>query len=123
MTQFGRERRAGQRYSLTGAVHFRVVGRGEAAGIAGSGSLVNMSTKGVLFTTDTPPPVGQDLILNIDWPGSSSASGRTQLSAKVRVVRVNQDQVAVAILRYEFAHQEDKKGNRGRSTYEDSFEV
>jgi hypothetical protein len=60
------ERRASQRFPIERHVRFKV--RGVQPALAGTGTTVNMSSGGVLFTTDQHLRKGCPVMLEIRWP-------------------------------------------------------
>jgi hypothetical protein len=60
------ERRLTRRYPVAQEVLYSA--RNARTGLAGKGTTVNMSSRGVLFTTDHPLPVGSSLTLEVKWP-------------------------------------------------------
>src|SRR5512136_188058 len=60
------ERRRSRRYSIERSLRYHM--RGVRPALAGSGVTVNMSSNGIMFTTEQPLPLGKPVILEIHWP-------------------------------------------------------
>ena len=84
-------------------VRFKVHGR--KADETGTGSTVNMSSSGVLFTTGQIVLPGRKIEVSIGWPAELNNKCALRLVAQGRVVRFSEGQAAVEIQRYEFRTQ------------------
>jgi hypothetical protein len=69
------------------------------------GKTINMSSNGVLFTTDQFLNPGRYLELSISWPAQLDSKIALKLVARGRVVRTDQSGAAVQIHQYEFRTQ------------------
>ncbi len=97
------ERRGAVRFPIEQDVRFKVFSK---AGVdAGSGKTVNMSSNGVLFTTDRFLSPGTRLELSVNWPAQLDNKCPLKLVASGRIVRVGQGTAAMMIDRYEFRTQ------------------
>jgi len=96
------ERRAWKRYPIEQEVTYRTLDRRIEPPESGSGLTVNFSSRGVLFRTDQPPRSGKRLEISVKWPALLSGTCPLKLVAWGRVVRVDDDRVAVKIEQYEF---------------------
>lgn len=95
------ERRGSSRFPIERAVLYKALGRKPEVE-PGRGQTINMSSTGVLFTTDHELTPGRRLELAIHWPAQLDDSCPLKLVAKGRVVRVEQGQAAIEIQQYEF---------------------
>ena len=100
MTDQG-ERRGSSRFPIERAVRFKVVSRRNDVEV-GRGQTVNMSSTGVLFTTDQDLTPGRRVELSISWPAQLNDSCPLKLVAKGRVVRNEPGKAALEIQQYEF---------------------
>ena len=98
------DRRAADRFPIEREVKFRVLTRknGEEAG---SGKTVNMSSNGVLFTTDQTLLPGRRIEVAISWPAQLNSKVALKLVAKGRIVRFEPGMAAIEIQQYEFRTQ------------------
>ena len=95
------ERRRSARFAIETEVSWRQLTR-DARALAGQGTSINISSKGVLFTSAQKLPVGAYLHLSIAWPVELNGCTPLKLVATGRVVRTLPDCAAVRIMRYEF---------------------
>jgi len=97
------ERRASDRFPIEREVRYKVLNR-RAAGAdeTGMGKTLNMSSNGVLFTTDTMLIPGRRVELAISWPAQLNSKVALKLVARGRVVRSEAGSAAVEIQQYEF---------------------
>ncbi len=94
------ERRGSNRFPIERAVLYKPLGR-NAEG-EGKGKTINMSSTGVLFSTDSELVPGRRLELAISWPAHLDDTCPLKLVAKGRVVRAESGQAALEIQQYEF---------------------
>jgi hypothetical protein len=71
-------------------------------GEVGFGKTINMSSNGVLFTTDQYLLPGRRLELSISWPAQLNSTVALKLVARGRVVRCEENKAAIEIHQYEF---------------------
>jgi hypothetical protein len=83
-------------------VQYKVLGGRQKARPLGSGQTLNMSGKGVLFTTESPLMEGQLVELAVSWPALLNGVLPLKLVAQGRVVRTDENRAAIAIQRYVF---------------------
>lgn len=95
------DRRASQRLPIEQEVHYRVHSR-NAAGITACGQTVNISSSGVLFSTEQALLPGRSVELNITWPAQLDKKCALKLVAQCRVVRCQDGRAAVEIVQHEF---------------------
>ena len=98
------DRRTSDRFPIEREVRFKVLSKrnGEEAGI---GRTVNMSSTGVLFTTDHLLIPGRRLEVSISWPAQLNNRCALRLVARGRVVRFDDGRAAMEIQQYEFKTQ------------------
>jgi hypothetical protein len=95
------ERRAANRFPIERQIHFKAIGKRKIAE-CGLGQTINISSTGVLFTTDQFLSPGRRLEVAISWPAQLDASVGLQLVAQGRIVRSDQGTAALEIQHYEF---------------------
>lgn len=95
------DRRGSSRFPIERAVRFKVLSRRNDVE-PGRGQTVNMSSTGVLFTTDRELVPGKRLEISISWPAQLDNTCKLKLVAKGRVVRAESGQVALEIQQHEF---------------------
>jgi PilZ domain len=98
------ERRNSDRFPIEREVRFRVLNKrgGEETG---DGKTLNISSSGVLFTSEHLLLPGRRLELSISWPVQLNDLVPLKLVARGRVVRFEDGQVAIEIQQYEFRTQ------------------
>jgi len=103
----GRERRRNDRYPLVRDVVYKVIMcRGEPK--SGRGTTVDISSRGVLFTAQSPLPPDTPVELAISWPAQLGGTCGLKLVARGRVVRCQGLAVAVEIDEYQFRTQRSR---------------
>jgi len=70
--------------------------------IEGCGTSLDMSSRGILFTTSDPIGLGHLVEIAVSWPAKLGGSCPLKLVARGRVIRAEPGRVAVSIDRYEF---------------------
>ncbi len=92
-----KERRSSARFHIERAVRCK-----SGTGVPRYGRTVDISSSGVSFTIEEPPPLGRSVELTIDWP--VRLRGRTPLKLVIfgRVVRHAPKMAVVAITHHEF---------------------
>jgi len=93
------ERRATKRMPIERAVRYRMLGGKRTTG---SGTTLNMSSSGILFTTESGLGSGQRVELSVSWPARLDDRVPLQLVTVGRLVRVQAGHAAVAIERWVF---------------------
>lgn len=95
------ERRSSDRFPIEREVRYKVLSKrgGEEAG---SGKTINMSSSGVLFTSEHSLLPGKRLEVAISWPAQLNNKCALKLVARGRVVRSNDGSAALEIQQYEF---------------------
>lgn len=97
----GTERRHSDRFPIEREVKYRVLSKrgGEECG---DGKTINMSSAGILFTTDRIVLPGRRLEVSINWPAQLNDKCALKLVARGRVVRFEEGRAAMEIQQYEF---------------------
>jgi hypothetical protein len=90
------DRRAHKRYPVSLPVSFK--GRV----ISGSGSSVNLSSKGALILAFQQPKLGSRLELRMNWPALLNGVVGLQLVAECLVTRITPDGFAVEFSKHQF---------------------
>ena len=100
------DRRGADRFPIEREVRYKILSRKTASdGESGSGLTVNMSSNGVLFTTDRYLLPGRRLEVSISWPAQLNSKVALKLVARGRVVRAEEGRAAIEIHQYEFRTQ------------------
>ena len=102
------DRRTSDRYPIEREVRYKVLSKKDGEE-AGTGTTINMSSSGVLFTTEHLLIPGKRLELAISWPAQLNGKCALKLVAKGRVVRYEEGRAAIQIQQYEFR----TKGSNG----------
>jgi ActR/RegA family two-component response regulator len=97
----GAERRTNARFPCRLAVSYQALEHPFLSGTAISETL-NISSKGLLFTTEEPLQQGQLLQVSVDWPAMLDNQVPLKLVAEGRIVRNLNGQAAMRIDKYEF---------------------
>jgi hypothetical protein len=101
------ERRGSDRFPIEREVRYRILNK-RSSGEEGSGKTINISSNGVLFTTDQILVPGKRLELSISWPAQLDNKCQLKLVARGRVARLEQGRAAIEIQQYEFRTQGSK---------------
>lgn len=100
------DRRSADRFPIEREVRYKVLSRKTSTeNENGSGVTVNMSSNGVLFTTDRYLLPGRRLEVSISWPAQLNSKVALKLVARGRVVRSEGGRAAIEIHQYEFRTQ------------------
>ncbi len=98
------ERRRSSRFPIERDVRYKTLNQ-RTETLAGNGKTLNISSSGVLFTSDHDLPVGTRLELSISWPAQLNDRCLLNLVARGRITRHNQGELALQIQQYEFRTQ------------------
>jgi hypothetical protein len=98
------DRRHADRFPIEREVRYRVLNK-RSGEDAGDGKTINISSSGVLFSSDHLLIPGRRLELSISWPAQLDNKCALKLVARGRVVRFEQGRAAIEILQYEFRTQ------------------
>ena len=106
------DRRHSDRFPIEREVRYRVLNKrgGEEAG---DGKTLNISSSGVLFTSEHLLLPGRRLELAISWPAQLNQQVPLKLVARGRVVRFEQGRAAIEIQQYEFRTQSAAAAGNG----------
>lgn len=97
----GAERRTSNRFPIEREVYYRVLNK-RSQNESGSGITRNMSSSGILFTTEHTLLPGKRVEVAISWPAQLDDKCPLKLIARGRVVRSEPGLAAVEIQQYEF---------------------
>jgi len=95
------ERRAADRFPIEREVRYKVLSK-KSIDEGGLGKTVNISSTGVLFTTEKLLIPGRRLEVAINWPAQLNAKCSLKLVARGRIVRFEEGKAAMEIQQYEF---------------------
>jgi hypothetical protein len=98
------ERRRSSRFPIEREVRYKTLNQRTEI-LSGNGKTLNISSSGVLFTSDHDLPVGTRLEVSISWPAQLNEKCLLNLVARGRITRHNQGQLALQIQQYEFRTQ------------------
>ncbi len=100
------DRRGADRFPIEREVKYKILSRKNSTeGETGAGLTGNMSSNGVLFTTDRHLLPGRRLEVSISWPAQLNSKVALKLVARGRVVRAEEGRAAIEIHQYEFRTQ------------------
>lgn len=103
------DRRRSSRFPIEREVRYKTLNQRSEV-LTGLGKTVNISSSGVLFTSDHELAVGTRLELSISWPAQLNERCLLNLVARGRVARNIDGQLAVQIQQYEFRTQSRTNG-------------
>lgn len=95
------DRREDRRYPIELEMRYKVVMRSRTP-VHGVGRTLNISSGGVLFGGDQNLPAGAFVELSINWPVMLQETCPLTLLVMGRVIRSQQNKVAIKMNRYEF---------------------
>src|SRR5277367_2053272 len=95
------DRRASDRMAIEREVQIRFLNRKDGDKSA-DGKTVNISSSGILFTTDQMLLPGRRLEMSINWPAQLDNKCALKLVARGRVVRFEDGCAAFEIMQHEF---------------------
>lgn len=98
------DRRASDRFPIERDVHYKVLSR-RMADEGGAGRTLNMSSNGILFTTEQMLLPGKRLEVAVSWPAQLDNKCPLKLVARGKIVRSEQGVAALEIQQYEFRTQ------------------
>jgi hypothetical protein len=102
VAEYSDDRRASTRLPIERDVRYKVLGGKRGVKQAGSGKTINMSSAGVLFTTESTLKEGQLVELAVSWPALLNDVLALKLVAHGRLVRTEEKRAVIAIEKYEF---------------------
>lgn len=95
------DRRGADRFPIEREIRYKVISK-KAADEIGNGRTVNISSNGILFTSDHVLLPGRRLELSVSWPAQLNNQTPLKLVARGRVIRFEGGQAAIEIQQYEF---------------------
>jgi hypothetical protein len=98
------DRRHSDRFPIEREVRYRVLNK-RGSDEAGEGKSLNISSSGVLFTSQHLLVPGRRMELSISWPAQLNDKCALKLVARGRVIRFERGRTAVEIQQYEFRTQ------------------
>ena len=107
------ERRRSSRFPIEREVRYKTLNQRTEI-LSGSGKTLNISSSGVLFTSEHELPVGTRLELSISWPAQLNEKCLLNLVARGRVTRHAKGQLALQIQQYEFRTQSRPSGSKDK---------
>jgi hypothetical protein len=105
------DRRHSDRFPIEREVRYKVLNK-RSDEEAGDGRTINISSSGVLFTSEHVLLPGRRMELSISWPAQLDNKCALKLVARGRVVRFEEGRAAVEIQQYEFRTQSSNPGPR-----------
>ena len=95
------ERRARRRFPLNLELRF-TASKGSRQAIQGRGVVVNISSRGVAFRTDTALTPDLNIEASIEWPATLNGDCVLRVAVEGRMVRVQDGLSVMRVDRYEF---------------------
>ena len=95
------DRRENSRFPVKEEVRYKVL-QSKAVPRTGAGKTLDISSGGILFTTNERLQPGGMVEISVNWPARLDGTCLLQLVATGRVVRADAQAAAVRIERYEF---------------------
>ncbi|MBZ5581616.1 MAG: PilZ domain-containing protein [Acidobacteriia bacterium] len=95
------DRRGNSRFPVREELRYRIL-HAKSSPLAGTGRTLNISSGGILFTTEQKLPMGRLVEISVNWPARLGGTCPLQFVAIGRVVRAEAELAAVRIERYEF---------------------
>ena len=95
------ERRTSSRFPLEREIRYKVLNK-KSDNESGIGTTINMSSNGILFSTEHTLLPGRTIELSVSWPAQLNNTCPLKLVARGRVVRFEPGKAAVEIQQYEF---------------------
>jgi len=101
------DRRSSSRFPIDREVRYRVLNK-KGNQDQGTGRTLNMSSAGILFTTDHVLLPGRTVEVAVSWPAQLNNACPLKLVARGRIVRFEPGKAAIEIHHYEFRTQSAK---------------
>jgi hypothetical protein len=95
------DRRGTDRFPIESELRYKLVDA-KGLGDTGIGRTLNMSSSGVLFTSETQLAVGHRVELSVDWPAKLNEHCGLKLVAQGRIIRSSAEAAAIRIDKYDF---------------------
>src|SRR6201996_8417012 len=106
------ERRKSSRFPIERELRYKTLNQRSEI-LAGNGKTLNISSSGMLFTSDHDLPVGTRLEVSISWPAQLNEKCLLNLVARGRITRHAKGQLALQIQQYEFRTQSRPNKDNG----------
>jgi hypothetical protein len=98
----GDDRRLSARLAIDREVRYRVFTSGKKVSHTGLGKILDMSSSGAMFTTESDLPQDAQVEVAVNWPARLDNVTPLKLVLRGRIVRVGESRAAMSIERYEF---------------------
>jgi c-di-GMP-binding flagellar brake protein YcgR len=98
------DRRHSDRFPIEREVRYRVLNK-RSSEETGDGKTINISSSGILFTSEHMLLPGRRMELAISWPAQLNNKTALKLVARGRVIRFEGGRAAIEIQQYEFRTQ------------------
>ena len=96
------DRRSSDRFPIERKVRFKILSNRKYPDELGAGQTVNMSSTGLLFTSDLVLLPGRKMEVSISWPAQLNSKTPLQLVTRGTVVRSEDSTIALEIQKHEF---------------------
>jgi hypothetical protein len=96
------DRRSSDRFPIERKVRFKILSNRKHPDELGAGQTVNMSSTGLLFTSDLVLMPGRKMEVSISWPAQLNSKTPLQLVTRGTVVRSEDSTIALEIQKHEF---------------------
>jgi len=96
------DRRAYNRLAIEREVRYKVFGVKKSVKLVGSGKTIDMSSGGLLISTESTLTEGDRVELAVSWPAQLNDAIPLKLVAHGRVVRAEETKAAIIIEKHEF---------------------
>lgn len=97
----GSERRRADRFPIERDLRYKVLNK-KYTHESGAGKTINISSNGILFSTDQLLLPGRRVEVSISWPANLDNKCSLRLVARGKIVRCERGQAAMEIQQYEF---------------------
>ena len=95
------DRRGSSRFPVQEKIRYRIL-HSKTLETSGAGTTLNISSGGILFTTEEPLPAGRVIELSVNWPARLGGECALNFFVVGKVVRSDRAKAAVRIQKYEF---------------------
>jgi hypothetical protein len=98
------DKRRKKRFAIEREIHYRAI-TGQQVSATGIGKTINISSRGVCFSSSRRLAMGQSIELSVNWPVLLRDSCPMKLMIQGSVIRSSDGETVLAIERYEFRTQ------------------
>jgi PilZ domain-containing protein len=98
---FDNDRRETDRFPIENELRYKLM-EGKAVQLEGRGRTCNMSSGGILFTSEARLTAGYRVELSVDWPARLNEICGLKLVAMGKIVRSDAETAAIQIEKYDF---------------------